>query len=243
MSFLEPYGDVFENAEFSDSSITNSVSQGINVLEHMNTTLNESSVENDFNLRVQLYENNEIFNEIPNTEQRDDEIESLEQMVTKGQEMLKNKIIEYSKLKGTLEEIQSDKHTFNDLNTTIKRALNIMAELQIEDDSVKIEVDEIYKRVDNLNKKINLLYDEKIKSTHKTFDETTQKLLQLRKVYQVLKESDICYTCPICLSKPVDMFFVPCGHCLCSTCMEQTSRQCFICRKEFIKKSNLYFVG
>jgi len=241
MSFLDSYGEMFENAEFSDMTITNSVSEGINVLEQMNTTIPNASVQEDFNLRSKLYENKELFDDLPQPIEKDNDIEQLETMVTKGQQMLKDKIIEYSKLKGTLEQIQKDKHVFNDQNAIIKRSLMFMGEMNIEDTSIKTDIDNIYNQVDTLNKKINCVYDQKLIDTRVGFDETTNKLLQLRKVYQVLKDSDVSYTCPICLVKQVEMFLVPCGHCFCALCMGKIERQCFMCRKEYIKKSNLYF--
>lgn len=47
--------------------------------------------------------------------------------------------------------------------------------------------------------------------------------------------------CPICMSKELTTFMVPCGHVVCTCCAAQVSEKCFICRRTVASKNKLFF--
>lgn len=47
--------------------------------------------------------------------------------------------------------------------------------------------------------------------------------------------------CPICMSKDLSVFMVPCGHVFCALCAEQVKDTCFTCRASVTSKNKLYF--
>jgi hypothetical protein len=47
--------------------------------------------------------------------------------------------------------------------------------------------------------------------------------------------------CPICMSKQLTTFMVPCGHVVCTYCATQVSDKCFICRGSVSSKNKLFF--
>lgn len=61
----------------------------------------------------------------------------------------------------------------------------------------------------------------------------------LDKVFSVLKYNK--YVCPICVSREISMFVVPCGHTYCKICAAKMNTGCFTCRQPIIKVSPLFF--
>lgn len=47
--------------------------------------------------------------------------------------------------------------------------------------------------------------------------------------------------CPICMSKDLTTFMVPCGHVMCSLCASQVVDKCFTCRTHVLSKNKLFF--
>lgn len=47
--------------------------------------------------------------------------------------------------------------------------------------------------------------------------------------------------CPICMSKDLTTFMVPCGHVLCTCCAAEVTDKCFICRGNVESKNRLFF--
>lgn len=240
VQYFNPSDGTFENAEFTNLPITQMSSAPVNILEQLNK--NKSDLVNEeFNLRNKLYENQEAFHDLDTPEVKDEEISKLEEVIVTGQQMLKNEILNYSKLKDALEELQQKKHNFHDNILTLKRTLMFVNELSMEDTEIKQYIEEFYEKMDYIDKKFITNLDKDIEEKQKAYAVSTKKLVQLKNVYQVLKNTDICYTCPICLKNPIESFLMPCGHCLCMKCMSNVTNRCFLCRRDFQKKCTLYF--
>ncbi len=47
-------------------------------------------------------------------------------------------------------------------------------------------------------------------------------------------------TCSICMQRSVDRFLDPCGHTICSECLQECHDSCFICRSHIIQSKPLY---
>lgn len=46
-------------------------------------------------------------------------------------------------------------------------------------------------------------------------------------------------SCPICFEKKINTALIPCGHCFCSDCINQ-SLQCYFCRKQIQTKQKIF---
>lgn len=240
VQYFNPADQSFENAEFNPLPLTQMSSTPVNILEQLNK--NKSDLVNEeFNLRSKLYENQEAFHELETPENKDEEIAKLEEVILTGQTMLKNEILKYSDLKDTLEELQSKQHNFHDNILSLKRILMYLNELSGDDEEIKKHIDEFYQKMEFIDTRFMGNLDKHIKDTQQQYANSTKKLIQLKNVYQVLKNTDICYTCPICLKNPIESFLIPCGHCLCNKCMSNVTNRCFLCRRDFQKKCTLYF--
>jgi len=236
--YFSPTTTEFDDAEFNNIPITQFSDSSINIIQE----LNKDVVNTEFDLRARLYETREAFHEgFSNVDTPDEEIAELRDTVIKGQLLLKNEILNYSNLKDRLEELENTKQTFHEQILKIKRSLMFINELDVEDINIKGDIEEIYQRFNVIDNGFKENINRKISAVNSDYMKSSQKLIQLKNVYQVLKNSDASYTCPICLNKQVEAFLIPCGHCLCNTCMSNTSNKCFMCRREFTKKCNLYF--
>ena len=47
-------------------------------------------------------------------------------------------------------------------------------------------------------------------------------------------------TCNICMQRNVNRFLDPCGHTICSECLQECQDSCFICRSHIIQSKPLY---
>lgn len=65
-------------------------------------------------------------------------------------------------------------------------------------------------------------------------------LHQLSRVFHIVKNASVFYTCPICLAQDVEYFLNPCGHTFCKTCTDKIQRHCYMCRAEYAQIMRLY---
>jgi hypothetical protein len=47
--------------------------------------------------------------------------------------------------------------------------------------------------------------------------------------------------CTICITEPVSMTFVPCGHTVCLSCAQRQSLNCHVCRSHIREKVKIFF--
>lgn len=243
MNFHPSLNEEFETAEFGDARNVVAMT-GANILNEIN------DVNTEFDMRKKLYETKEYFQNIDMDDCRDDEIVALEETVITGQRMLKDEIANYLALRDRVETNQNSYSIFHEHTCKIKNSLLFLKEL-----SASMEVNESYtetitksietsmENAAKLDADYKKWMDDHSKDLQEKYNKSTQKVLQLRKIYQVLTRTDICYTCPICSTNPVEMFLMPCGHCFCSSCIDKTEDICFMCRREISRKGKLFFLG
>ena len=75
-------------------------------------------------------------------------------------------------------------------------------------------------------------HDEGITELAAEVKEKTEKLLGLKKVFELCAESDVAskYICFLCLDRTVDIFIDPCGHVICEQCSQRSLSLCPFCR-------------
>ena len=229
----------FESAEFTNIPLTQFRDNSINIIEELNKP--DSLVNSEYNLRLKLYETKEAFHENIVEDTPDEEVDNLKDVILKGQKLLKNEIYKYCNLKDSLEQLQERNDAFHSQVLAMKRCLMFLQEMVVDDGGIeKSDIDLIYQEIDSLDSKFNNNLNEKLGILNADYVKSSTKLMKLKNVYQVLKDSDITYTCPICLNMQVECFLIPCGHCFCQNCTSSLSTKCFLCRREFSKKCNLY---
>jgi hypothetical protein len=204
-------------------------------------------IENAYNYRKTLYENKDLFFNLKTLDIDDkinlDEYEIINNNIIKGKEILNNELVNqsvYDIEKKAIMEIDSEiKKTSLEFSSKLENLKNLInsknnnEDIQNYIDNIMYSFDciktafapEISSKLNDLNKKI-------IKSHH---------IIQtLSKGYGILKNSNIGYTCPICINNQVDVFIQCCGHTYCEKCISK-SNYCYMCRIKVDKVSKLYF--
>jgi hypothetical protein len=221
-----------------------SVNEGIplNMIEEMNRHDTED-VTAEYNLRTQLYENKDIFfnNENNIDETTNTDILELKEVVKKGQEMLKKEILRYSTLKDHLDEMTNLQMGFHNQIMAIKKSLLLLGELHIDVAEYSNDIDHIQKSLDMFDTKVCSHITNQSSHLREEYTDSFNKLAQLKDVYKILKNSDVTFACPICLTRQVESFLTPCGHTYCSKCLEDIRQRCYICRQNIDRVRSLYF--
>lgn len=82
-----------------------------------------------------------------------------------------------------------------------------------------------------------------IEANYKLFCNLYTKYQALRSVLLLCQTSESSApTCTICMTDPVNMTLVPCGHTFCSPCGSKQRAQCYICRVSIRDRQRLYFL-
>ena len=74
------------------------------------------------------------------------------------------------------------------------------------------------------------------------FNEKRKKLLSYLKLIKIINNFNLGSTCSICMNNNVNKYLNPCGHTACDECLKNYNNKCFICRKDIINISPLYFI-
>ena len=86
---------------------------------------------------------------------------------------------------------------------------------------------------------INTYVENTIEDKKHTYASAKNCVKSLDKVFSILKYNK--YACPICVTREISTFVVPCGHTYCKSCSAKMDTGCFICRQPIIKLSPLFF--
>jgi Prokaryotic RING finger family 4 len=74
--------------------------------------------------------------------------------------------------------------------------------------------------------------DERIDEIAKELKSKSERLLGMKKVFELCKDCDLLskYMCFLCLDNTIDTFIDPCGHVVCNTCSQRSLSLCPFCR-------------
>lgn len=236
---ISQYSSAASAASAAFDVVPSSISDtSINVLQEMT----RYSIDQEFNLRKQLYENREAFyDHIDLNIEVDSEITELTAAVKKGREILKQEILNYSSLKDQLEQVDEQKDLFQDQISKLKRVMLYLDQVKLCYEGYKEDLENMNTLVHNMEEKFKTHLECATKDTREHYDKTFQKLVQLKEIYQVYKDSDVSFVCPVCMSEQVQSFLIPCGHTFCKKCLPSNGVRCHICRKQYQRTNTLYF--
>lgn len=232
---MEAYDNL--SATFGDAEVVNTSLNAIQIVARGTDDIN-----NEFNMKRRMYENSEaFFSNMGDSENSDADILELRTTVLKGQRMLRGEILKYSSLKAQIDLTTKLNDDFHEHIVQMKRSLLFMDQLEITHQHYKADIDALHKQLDAFDCKIKDHIELQMVDTKKEYETSFTKLVQLKSVYQVLRDSDISFVCPICLNAHVDSFLVPCGHTFCKECIRTNVERCHMCRHTFNKIGNLYY--
>jgi hypothetical protein len=239
ISSLSQYSPVIE------TNIQNAVLSGdlsMNIVGELNRE-DENDINSEYSIRKKLYENKDDFYKNEDLiETTDQEIIDISNTVKKGQLMLKSELLKYSVLKDDLEHTNNLQSNFHDQIMLMRKSLLLLRELNMDDIiDYKEDIDNIHKNLEKFDKKVCTHIANQSETLREEYSISFKKLLQLKDVYKILKNSDITFACPICMTNQVESFLIPCGHTYCPKCIVDIKQRCYICRQTFTKICSLYF--
>jgi hypothetical protein len=202
------------------------------------------SVTQEFNARKLLYDNKDIFFELAD-DQEDNKFKELSDSISKGQKLLKNTLLDYNK--STIEKQNLDnvsliaKNTYDDIQTKLDQITNICKKNNIIIEDLSESIDQVNYILLSILDNIDNVLKEKQDKLIININNDKQTLKSLSKVFNILRSTNISYTCPVCLQNQVDVFIQDCGHSMCSQCVSKAI-QCFFCRSHISHISKLYFM-
>ena len=157
--------------------------------------------------------------------------------------------------------IQTVKDVYLHMNTQMKKVDTLEKQYKNELDTVQRNVSKLTDFIDFLNILIakhddldikdivkgirtiihTLSDDSRIKQLHDSY-KFESSLLQyyIEHFVKPLNGGNMGSTCSICMQRNVNRFLDPCGHTICSECLQECQDSCFICRSHIIQSRPLY---
>jgi hypothetical protein len=89
---------------------------------------------------------------------------------------------------------------------------------------------------------IEVALKERLSLTEKKITDARHVLKSLGKAYNVLKNTGVGCTCPVCMNAQVEVYIDPCGHTFCQKCSKKIYTNCGFCRAPIKKVNKLFFV-
>lgn len=208
-----------------------------------------NNLEHEFNLRQLLYDNKEAIQQIDEEsdeeEPQDEETQKITDAITKAQITLKENIIKYNTInldKQKLDDvIKVTKNTCFDIQSRADHLKNICSVNNIQVDNFQDTLDQINYAILYISESIETAMNEKKKVCDEEIIDCKKKIRTLSRAYNVLRNTSVSYTCPVCLTNQVDCFNDPCGHSMCSLCAAKTNH-CYFCRVRVSRVVKLFFM-
>jgi hypothetical protein len=92
-----------------------------------------------------------------------------------------------------------------------------------------------------IEKEITTELEQHISSLAEKKTMSTTSIKALSDVFHTVQSLSGYRTCPVCLSREISHYLVPCGHTFCTTCLDKHRGACFLCRKQITTYHRLYF--
>lgn len=241
-----------------------SVHNNENLFENLvsNEILHDFSKEDitsNYNARLQLYSNKDIFYNIDNNNDSNDDNDIIEDNdINDSYKSLNDSIIEGKKvLLGTLNkylEIDRKKNIFiennnylDGLSTEINQKLNLIKPT-INQNNINNEESIIKEKFETIESSLSSIIETMKNSNNLLVDGLKRELLEKKKIlkimnnsFQIIKECNLRNYCTICLQNEVDMFYTSCGHTCCRQCIKKVGSFCHMCRKQISGIKSLFF--
>jgi hypothetical protein len=165
-------------------------------------------------------------------------LSTIDETVIKGKVLLLDTLKDYNECKDKIHEINKTIHI------TEKSIVNIKHQLQ--------HLTDVHQELEGItNEFLNKLLEkqEEIISSLQTEagllicnrDKLEAIIRSLGKTYNVIKNTPMHHTCPICITREVDVYLEPCGHTLCKSCSKVQNTHCHMCRTKIRSNRNIYY--
>lgn len=223
--------------DFSSSSIyhnlhhLNSIEQIMKerqeILAYKDTLTEMNEVENHNDLKLYGLNEEEVQN-----------LKNINQTVIKGKQLLLSILKEYDECKDKILEINKIIHITERSIVNIKQQLLGLSDVHEELQGITNEfLNKLLKKqeeiISNLQTNAGLLIVDR--------DKLEAIIRSLGITYNVLKNTPMHHTCPICITHEVDVYLEPCGHTLCKLCNQRQTTHCHMCRTKIRTSRNIYY--
>lgn len=172
------------------------------------------------------------------SEEEVNNLKKIDETVIKGKEFLLNTLKEYNECKNKIYEINKNIHITEKSIINIKQQLQNLTDVHQELKAITneflsklLEKQEVI--ISNLQTEAGLLIVNR--------DKLEAIIRSLGITYNVIKNTPMNHTCPICISREVDVYLEPCGHTLCKTCSRMQNTHCHMCRTKIRTTRNIYY--
>ena len=170
------------------------------------------------------------------SEEEVQELIDIDETVSRGKDLLLDTIKKHSDCKNSIHEINKRIHntekTVLSIREQLKHLSNLHSELcDINDDFVRNLLEKNEQIISGLQSEAGLLIC--------TRDKLEAIIRSLGKTYNVIKNTPMHHTCPVCITREVDVYLEPCGHTICKQCNQNT--HCHMCRTKIRTSKNIYY--
>lgn len=160
----------------------------------------------------------------------------IDETVSKGKELLLNTLEEYDDCKNKIHTINKRIHNTEKVIRNIREQLRYLTDLHkelfvINEDIIKKLLDKQEQIISELQTEAGLLICNR--------DKLEAVIRSLGKTYNVIKNTPMHHTCPICITREVDVYLEPCGHTICRECNKNT--HCHMCRTKIRTSKHIYY--
>jgi hypothetical protein len=211
---------------------------------------NAQNIEEQYSNRKLLYENREVFYQIAEQNDTGEDAQNTEYNEINASIINGKKILSENLLKCNRLELEK-KHYADLLNTSKINTFEIehkLENLKKICQNEKIDIENMQDTVDNINYSLNYITEKLEKNLFEKYKKIEAEIITSKKILKVMSSSfnilrnlNITYVCPICLNNQVDVFLDPCGHSTCSKCAPVS--KCYFCKATVAKVRKLYFLS
>ena len=172
------------------------------------------------------------------SEEEVNNLKRIDDSVMKGKQLLINTLKEYDECKNKIHEINKNIHITEKSITNIKQQLQHLTDVHVELQEITNEfLKKLLKTkeeiISNLQTEAGLLIVNR--------DKLEAIIRSLGVTYNVIKNTPMHHTCPICITHEVDVYLEPCGHTLCKSCSQMQKTHCHMCRTKIRSNRNIYY--
>lgn len=207
----------------------------------------QEDIEKQFSSRLLLYENKDTFYEIlASQEEEDSEYKELNESIVKGQQLLTGAILELNsasiekkRIEDTIKSVRTTQHS---IQQSLEHLKNTALSNDVTINGMQDTLDQASYSASYVTDAIELSLKERLSTTEKKIADSRRVMKCLGKAYNVLKNTGVGCTCPVCMNAQVEVYIDPCGHTFCQKCAKKIYTNCGFCRAPIKKVNKLFFV-
>lgn len=223
--------------EFSSSSIYHNL-QYLNSIEQLMKDRDEMLSHKDALTEMNSVENLNDLLLYGLSEEEVNNLKNIDETVIKGKKLLLNTLKEYNECKNKIHEINKNIHITEKSVINIKQQLQNLTDVHQELNAI---TDDFFNKLLEKQEEIisNMQTDAGLLLVNR--DKLEAIIRSLGTSYNVIKNTPMHHTCPICITREVDVYLEPCGHTLCKSCSLVQNTHCYMCRTKIRSNRNIYY--